>query len=112
MNTPQNPTIFRRGATFAYAVTIPATFHDGYFRLWEVHAQVRKINNETRNGLISTLAKHWEDSLTTRRLIVFDGDTDQWPLGLVESDVLLISSTGYRIRTKPLYLKIERGVTR
>lgn len=111
-NTPQNPTVFHRGTTFAYAVNIPATFYDGYFRLWEVHSQVRKINNETRGGLIATLAYHWEDIMLTRRLIVFEGDTSHWPLGLVESDVLLVSSTGYKIRTKPLFLKIERGVTK
>jgi hypothetical protein len=111
-STPQNPTVFRRGTTFAYAVNIPDTFHDGYFRLWDVNSQVRKLNNETRNGLVSTLAHYWENAITTRRLIVFDGDTEAWPLGLVESDVLLISSTGYRIRTKPLFMKIERGVTR
>jgi hypothetical protein len=112
MTTRQNPKTFYRGTTFAYAVNIPPVFHDGYFRLWDIQAQVRKIDNETRNGLISTLAKHWEDSITTRRLIVFDGDTDHWPLGLVETDVLFISTTGYRIRTKPLFLKIERGVSR
>lgn len=112
MNNAQNPTVFKRGTTFAYAVTIPPVFHDGYFRLWDIQAQVRKYKNETRLGLVSTLAHHWEDGITTRRLIVFDGDTDHWPLGLVESDVLLISSTGYRIRTKTLYLNIERGVSR
>jgi len=109
---PNDPTIFRRGTTFSYAVNIPSAFHDGYFRLWDIKASVRKLNNETRNGLVGTLLTHWENALTTRRLIVFNGDTDQWGLGPAETDVLFISSTGYRIRTKPLFINIERGVTK
>lgn len=111
-NNPQNPTVFHRGTTFAYAVNIPDVFYDGYFRLWEVHSQVRRYQNETKSGLIANLAYHWEDIMLTRRLIVFEGNTAHWPLGLVESDVLFVASTGYRHRTKPIFLKIERGVTR
>ena len=106
------PIPFKRGATFSFVVNIPEDVPDGYFRDWQVVSQVRRAKNDMSSGLIASLGSRWDNSATTRKLILFDAMTDRWPLGLAEVDVVFNAGTGYRVRSKTLLFNIERGITR
>ena len=112
MTGPEDAISFKRGSTFAFVVTIPEKLPDGYFQDWEIESQMRRLKDSTPNGLIANLGSRWDNSQTTRKLIIFDAMTDRWPVGMAEMDVLFRAGTGYRIRTKTLVFNINRGITR
>jgi hypothetical protein len=108
---PPLPTPFKRGSTFSFALNVPDTVADGYFRDWEVISQIRRKGDTGTKGLIATLGSRWEDATLTRRLYVFDNLTDKWPLRPAEMDIMFINSSGYRLRAKTIHLDIQRGVS-
>lgn len=108
---PPRPTQFKRGSTFSFALNVPTTVATGYFRDWEVQAQIRRKGDTGTKGLIATLAHRWEDATTTRRLYVFDGLTENWPIGPAEMDILFINGSGYKLRAKTVQIEIQRGIT-
>lgn len=110
--TPSNAIKFKRGSTFSFNLLVPTDIADGYFRDWEIFSQIRKHRDDTPSGLIASLGLRWQNSTTTRRLMIFDAMTDKWPLGPADMDVVFASATGYRIRSKTVSFIIERGITR
>lgn len=109
---PPLPTPFKKGSTFSFALNVPSTVAAGYFRGWEVQAQVRRKGDSSPKGLIGTLGARWEDSEQTRRLFVFSGLTDDWPVGPAEMDIMFISGSGFKLRAKTVQIDIQRGITR
>ena len=108
---PPLPTPFKQGSTFSFALNVPTTVANGYFRDWEVQAQIRRKGDASPRGLISSLGSRWEDSTLTRRLFVFDGHTEKWPVGPAEMDIMFINGSGYRLRAKTVQIDIQRGIT-
>lgn len=108
---PPNPLKFKRGTTFAIVLAVPSAIEDGYFREWEVEAQIRRKGDTTNKGLIGSLSARWDDPTTTRQLIIFNNLTDNWPLGPAELDIKFTNASGYRLRTTTLQLEILRGIT-
>jgi len=108
---PPLPTPFKRGSTFSFALNVPDTVASGYFRDWEVLSQIRRKGASGTKGLIATLASRWEDATQTRRLYVFDGLTEDWPVGPAEMDIMFINGSGYKLRAKTVQINIQRGIT-
>ena len=52
---PALPTPFKKGSTFSFALNVPTTVAAGYFRGWEVQAQVRRKGDSSPKGLIGTV---------------------------------------------------------
>lgn len=105
------PVPFKRGTTFSFVLAIPSTIVDGFFLDWDVKAQIRKERNNTPTGLIADLSTMWVDEETTRSLALAYSNTDGWPLGIAEVDVLFVSPTGQRLRSETMVFSIEREIT-
>lgn len=100
---------FARGASFEAVMSLPVNVPDSYFADWQALSQIRREGNLTKEGLIGDLTFKW---LGPREFVLSSNDTDNWPLGMAELDVLFTSRQGRRIRTKSLRLKIKAGPTR
>lgn len=81
MASPRLPPI-KRGSSFDHSILIPDDYEDGYFVGAEVHSHVRDVMGE----LVAVLECEWLDPVTTREIHVF-GETANWPLGLLLTDV-------------------------
>lgn len=99
---------FARGATFEAVMSLPTNVPDNYFADWQPLSQLRRDGQLTKSGLIGELDFKW---LGPREFVLSSNDTDKWPLGVAELDVLFTSRQGRRIRTKSLKVKITPGVT-
>lgn len=99
---------FARGASFEAVVTLPINVPDNYFEDWQALCQLRRAGNLTKQGLIGDLDFKW---LGPREFVVSSNDTDKWPLGAAEFDVLFSSRQGRRIRTKKVTVEITHGAT-
>lgn len=99
---------FTRGASFEAILTLPNSVAANYFDNWQALSQIRKEGNLTSSGLIDDLELTW---LGDREFILKANDTDNWPLGMAEFDVLFSSNAGRRIRTKTLRILIKAGPT-
>ena len=102
---------FKRGATFSYAFEVPSDIPDGYFFDWEVHAQIRKARSDSPQSLIAQLQPLWQDKQTTRELVLTHINTDAWPVGPAEMDVVFVSPDGFKAASKTITVSIEKGVT-
>lgn len=105
------PTPFKRGSTFSFQMAIPDTFAAGYFGMWRVEAQIRREGNSSPQGLIADLSTIWADPTTNMQLVVFHANTDRWPIGRAEMDILFTSGSGQKIRSKTVVFDIQRGIT-
>ena len=100
---------FKRGDSFDYVTTIPATFADGYFVGWTVAAQVRDPASGT---LIADLTCAWVDPATTRSLQLLKLDTSDWPIQTLDFDVQFTrTSDGYKISTATASILVGKDVT-
>jgi hypothetical protein len=100
---------FARGASFEAVVGLPINVADNYFADWQALSQIRREGNLTKEGLIGDLTVKW---IGPRQLVLSSDDTDKWPLGMAELDILFTSNQGRRIRTKTIRVKIKAGPTR
>lgn len=98
---------FTRGSSFEAVMTLPNSVEAHYFDTWQALSQIRKEGELTASGLIGTLTLTW---LGPREFILKTNNTDTWPLGMAEFDVLF-SKEGRRIRTKTLRILIKAGPT-
>lgn len=105
------PVPFKRGTTFSFVLDTPSSIVDGFFLDWDVKAQIRKERNNTPAGLIANLSIMWVDEETTRNLTLSYNNTDSWPLGIAEVDVLFVSPTGQRMRSETMVFSIDRQIT-
>ena len=99
---------FARGATFEAVMSLPVSVPDNYFLEWQPLSQIRRDGQLTKEGLIGELDFKW---LGPREFVLSTDDTDKWPLGMAEMDVLFTSRQGRRIRTKTVKIKITAGIT-
>jgi hypothetical protein len=103
---------FARGASFEVIMSLPINVPDMYFHTWQPLSQIRQAGNLTKDGLIGELTFTWlEDGEGGRKFMLSSEETDRWPFGDAELDVLFSSPTGRRIRTKKLTVKIVPGIT-
>lgn len=99
---------FARGATFEAVMSLPTNVPDNYFADWQPLSQIRRHGQLTKEGLIGELDFKW---LGAREFVLSTDETDKWPLGVAEIDVLFTSRLGRRIRTKTIKVKIVPGVS-
>lgn len=100
-----------RGASFKLTVTLDPSQADGYFATWVPLAQVRVAGNRLPAGVIDTLDWQWVDSEAARSLIVSKSNTDDWPTGMIEVDVLMTSPSGDYVRSPRYTFELLSGVT-
>lgn len=105
------PPLFRRGTSLIQTLTIENSFANGYFANWLPLAQVRVANNVQPDGLIATLDCAWEDAMLTRKMGIRINNTEGWPAGLIQLDLLLTSPSGESYRTPPMVFDCVPGVT-
>lgn len=99
---------FAKGSTFEAVMSLPESVQDNYFANWQVLSQIRRAGQLTKDGIFGEFDFKW---LGPRQFSLTTDDTDKWPLGLAEFDVLFTSNTGRRIRTKTITIKITAGVS-
>ena len=103
-----NIPVFKRGASFEAVVRLPSTVEENYFIEWQPLSQIRKEGDMTKEGLIGELTFKW---LEPNVMLLSNDETDKWPLGMAEFDILFSSNQGRRIRTKTLRIDIQAGPT-
>lgn len=94
--TPK-PIEFKRGTTFTYLVMIPKDIGNVVDKQWTTYSSMRKLKNNTSLGHIAFLESKWEpedQESTYNSLTISANDTREWPLGLVELDVMLKANDG------------------
>ena len=89
-------------------MTLPENIEDNYFATWQALSQLRKAGNYQKGGLIAELDFKW---IGPRQFVLSSNDTDNWPIGRAQLDVLFTSNTGRRLRTKKLTVHITHGIT-
>jgi hypothetical protein len=99
----------KRGDAFSAIMIMPERYPDGHFLGWSVAMQLRKVNGT----LISTISVSWlPPENTTRRLLLFDASTSDWPIGVHESDVQFVrTSDGHQISTKTFRIEVQKEIT-
>ena len=102
---------FARGASFEAVVGLPINIPDDYFLPWQVICQLRQAGHSTGEGFIADIDFSWIDN-EPNKFTLTQNDTDTWPLGIAELDVLFIHATGRKIRTKTLTIKVRDGVSK
>lgn len=108
----QNSIPFKRGSTFTFLLELPPAIEDGHFVNWTLKSQIRRMENATPDGFIANLAATWEDPVATTRVIkVHATDTQDWPLGIAEVDIVFTSPVGVKVSSGTLYFDIQRSVT-
>lgn len=100
---------FARGSSFEAVMSLPQSVQEDYFAEWQALSQIREEGNLTKEGILGELDLKW---LGPRQFVLSSDDTDKWPLGMAEFDVLFSSKQGRRIRTKTLRILIKDGPTR
>lgn len=106
------PKIFKRGGDFSIILTLPSYVQPDHFADWTATAQVRKYQNDGASGFIANLVFEWLPDSQHLGFRLTNEDTDNWPLGLAEMDVLFTSPTGKKTQTQTVIFKIDRGITR
>lgn len=104
--------VFKRGASFQFTFSFPESVTPGQFAGWTVRAELRRFRHPHAEGLISAIPAVWDNTETEARVTVTQHDTEAWPLGLAEFDILLTSPTGQKVLTSTLLFDIQRGITR
>ena len=104
--------VFKRGSTFKFTLKLPDSVVDGTFQGWVPTAQIRKHRDDSTNGLIATIPVSWVNAQTARELRVNFNDTDAWPLGDADFDILLTAPDGTRLHSATMYFNIQRSVTK
>lgn len=105
-------TPFKRGTTFSFLLQLPNNVDDGFFANWTPRAQLRKRGVELTKGLVQEVACHFTDAEVAKIVRVFEEDTDSWPIGLVELDVLFEGPNGERVASETLVFDIVREITK
>lgn len=73
----------KRGDTFNYIVTLPASIPDGYFLDYVPTCQIRDL----QDALIADVVTAWIDSVTTRNVSLHVSSTSAWPIGDAVFDI-------------------------
>lgn len=105
------PVPFKRGQTFSFVMGTPDNVTEGMLAHWKPSAQIRKRGNVTPSGLVANLNVFWADPNTAKDVIFYHNNTHNWPIGLLEMDVLFTSVNGETLRTDTVTFNVTGGVT-
>lgn len=103
---------FAKGTTFTCSAFLPNLTPVGFFQDWTLKSQVRRFKDNTDLGLIADLEVTWADIPNYQQLALYFRNTDRWPVGTAELDVLLVSPEGETVRTSAIVFEITRGITK
>ncbi len=112
MNGTTPPKIFKRGGDLSVVMSLPSYVETGHFSDWTPTVQLRRFQNDTPKGFIADLTFAWLDQAEARAFRITGNNTDNWPLGLAELDVLFTSPLGKKVNTQTVVIKIDRGISR
>lgn len=102
----------KKGSTLSLVLNVPENIADGFLSSWTPSAQIRRHRNPQPSGFIAQLGCFWVDPTKARSVGVFNADTDDWPEGLADMDVLFTSADGQTIHSSTILVEISQGVTR
>jgi hypothetical protein len=113
---------FIRGQTLEFIMGMPPNVPANYFgngsTSTTMKCELRKVHNAGLSGLIATLDATWEPGSNFLTIRMRADDTDNWPPGPAELDVLFVRTSSSdpvpvrRFRSLKIPLLIEDGVTR
>jgi hypothetical protein len=104
--------IFKRGADFNVTMLLPSWVTAGHFAGYTGSAQIRRLQDESVEGLISTIDFEWLDPEDARAFRLSKSDTQAWPVGLAELDVMFTGPEDQKIVSETVMIKIVRNITR
>lgn len=107
----QSPFVFKAGSTFD--VSGPIVLKDNGVQITDLTGFV--VTSEIRRpdgSLVATLDASWLDATKCLVRLRATESTRNWPEGIVNIDIMLVSPTGESIATDTEQFKVERGVTR
>lgn len=102
---------FIKGQTLAFAMTLPDEVSEDQFKNWTLSSQLRRYQDRSPEGLIADLVCKWADEDKFKVITFYHNVTDNWPVGLAEFDVVLTSPQGQKVRTHPVVIYIQGGIT-
>lgn len=109
------PKTFIRGQTLEFLMELPCDVPALYFQDTTVQSELRQIQNAGVMGFISVLEVNWEPDTDFTKLRFRAEETDTWPLGPAEFDVLFHRFVNgdlvRRFRSVPMRILITDGVT-
>lgn len=106
----KEPIDFKKGQTFSFLALVPDAIPDNYLETWIPRVFIRKYKNTSSSGFIAEIACYYADD-TERTLTFWHNETDKWPIGRAELDVVFTSPTGYTAATQTVQFHILSGVT-
>lgn len=109
------PIEFKKGTTFSYMMVIPKSIGSVADKAWTVFASMRKLKNNTSLGHVAFLESKWEPETeegTYNSLTVTALDTRNWPVGLVELDVILKANDGQVYASDKVIFYIQDTVSK
>ncbi len=111
---PEKVYPFKRGATFKVLLELPESFALDYFEGWEPRSQIRRRGHDGDKGYISDLDFAWVDEGVSRQFTLAVENTEYWPLGEAEVDVVFTSPSPdyFVVTSSTIYFDIKRNITR
>lgn len=106
------PIQFKSGSSFLLTILLPETVEKGVFSNWTPTAQIRKQRSSLPSGFIAELGCFWKDPVLADKLEIFHADTDGWPEGSAELDILFTSAEGIKVHSPTIPVIISTGITR
>lgn len=116
---------FIRGQTLETVLSLPSNIPADWFVNDETNtiltSHLRRIKNIGAGGLIAALTVTWESESSYRKVRVHADNTENWPLGPAEFDIVFVRTTNdpdtglpvtRKIRSEPVQFTILDGVTR
>lgn len=103
------PIRFNRGSDFSYLFMLPDELPEDYFETWTADARIRRQNSNLYFDKIQPVGVyHYEDG-DTRRLLFYQKDTSDWPVGDLELMVRFISPLDYVLSPNPIQFSVRDG---
>ena len=109
MVTP--PVDFKRGATFSFMFSLPASADLTIYKGCRLRAQIRKARNDLPSGKIADLAVFWLDPTKSNKIVLHHSHTERWALGHAEIDVQFITPDGVIVPSKTMVFNITLIIT-
>jgi len=109
------PRQFIRGQTLIFEMELPCNIQPNEMQDYIPSAELRRIQNAGEDGFIAALDCSWKDGSQHTVLTFLAHDTELWPLGPAEFDVLFTGTgnkEGFKFRSAPVQIEIVDGVTR
>ncbi len=110
---------FKKGATFSFILQLPSIVEEGQLVGWSLKAQIRKQGNDQASGFISDLEVTWVDEEKATSIRAFHQNTEDWPVGILEFDVIFTAPIDPEnptvdpeiIKSATVYVNVLRSIT-